>query len=237
MPRRASQAVGREALLTNDDLRDAALNLPGFAVGRADVLVRHDPSVPRQPIRGTRTLIVVPARDPLTPPSGPVPAQYLDALREALAPRRLLGERLSIEGPSYVRVDIALRILIAPGSDADAVRGDIERSIRARLSDLRHPGGVIALAARASGHRWRDQGDCRKGEGRRRDPAVQLVTCRAPHRRRRKSRWSAPRSPSRTISISKSNLRSTGGHDVDIPGRPIQLYACRSLANRRIRKF
>ena len=141
--RARKQAVGRDALLTNDDLRDAVLNLPGFVVGRADVLVRHDPSVPHQPIRGTRTLIVVPARDPLTPPSGPVPAQYLDALREALAPRRLLGERLSIEGPSYVRVDIALRILIAPGSDADAVGDEIKRAIGARLSDLRHPGGVM----------------------------------------------------------------------------------------------
>jgi len=78
----------------------------------------------------------------LTGPPGPVPAQYLDALREALALRRLLGERLSIEGPRYVDVDIALRILIAPGSDAGIVRDDIKRSIRARLSDLRHPNGV-----------------------------------------------------------------------------------------------
>ncbi|MEY9418064.1 hypothetical protein ABIF69_004506 [Bradyrhizobium japonicum] len=137
------RAIGRDALLTNDDLRDAALNLPGFVVGRADVLVRHDPSVPGQQIRGTRTLIVVPGRDPLKRPPGPVPAQYLDAIRGELAPRRLLGERLSIEGPSYVDVDIALRILLAAGFDADAVRRDVERSIRARLTDLRHPDGVI----------------------------------------------------------------------------------------------
>ena len=84
------------------DLKDAAKNLPGFVVERADVVVRHDPSVPGQSIRGTRTLIVVPKRDPRQPPSGPVPPQYIDAIREALAPRRLLGERLSIEGPSYV---------------------------------------------------------------------------------------------------------------------------------------
>ena len=131
------RAVRREVLLTNDDLKDAAKNLPGFGIERADVVVRHDPSVPGRPIRGTRTLVVVPSRNPSTPPPGPVPAQYLDAISEALAPRRLLGERLSIEGPRYVRVDIDLQILIGPGAGVEAVRRDIERSIRARLSDLR----------------------------------------------------------------------------------------------------
>ena len=231
------QAIERKALLTNDDLRDAALNLPGFAVGRADVLVRHDPSVPHQPIRGTRTLIVVPTRDPLTPPSGPVPAQYLDALREALAPRRLLGERLSIEGPSYVRVDIALRILIAPRIRC----GRRTRRYRARdqcpAERSSSPRRWHALAARASGHRWRDQGDCRKGEGRLCDPAVQLVALgrriegEGNHARAHRDRHRGPcRYQSRTRD-------QPGDMHVDIPGRPIQLYARRSLANRRIRQF
>jgi hypothetical protein len=159
------RAIGREVLLTNDDLRDAAKNLPGFGVERADIVVRYDPSVPDRPIRGTRTLVVVPSRNPSTRPPGPVPAQYLDAIRQALAPRRLLGERLSIEGPRYVNVDIALGILIASGTGAEVVRRDIERSIRARLSDLRSaddvspwplgrpvtPGEIKGIAARVKG--------------------------------------------------------------------------------------
>ena len=110
-------AVTRKALVTSDDLLTAALDLPGFAVRRAEFLVRHDPSLPDRKVRGTRTLVVVPRRDLSLPqPPHPVARAYLDAARDALASRRLIGERISIEGPGYSLVDVELSILFGAGT-------------------------------------------------------------------------------------------------------------------------
>jgi hypothetical protein len=160
------RAVTRKALVTSDDLLKAALDLPGFAVQRAEVLVRHDPSLPDRKVRGTRTLVVVPRRDLSLPqPPHPVAHAYLDAARDALASRRLIGERISIEGPGYSLVDVELRILFGAGTSFDALREKIRSIIRARLSDLERdpaiapwPFGrpvtcreITALAAKVSG--------------------------------------------------------------------------------------
>jgi hypothetical protein len=129
-------AFDRKALLTNAELQRAAETLAGFGVSRAQVLVRHDPAFPDLTIRGTRTLIVIPNRDAKATP-GPVPRAYLDAVREALAPYRLLGERLLVRGPVYVKINIALRVMTKPGADRAGVRTNIEELIRDRLTDLR----------------------------------------------------------------------------------------------------
>ncbi|MEA2931028.1 MAG: hypothetical protein QOG38_3456, partial [Hyphomicrobiales bacterium] len=129
-------AFDRKALLTNIELQRAAETLAGFGVARAQVLVRHDPVLPHLTIRGIRTLVVIPGRDPDAPPH-PVPHAYLDAVYEGLAPYRLLGERLLVRGPVYVKIDIALRVMTRPGADRAGVRTEIEELICARLTDLR----------------------------------------------------------------------------------------------------
>ncbi|MBR0804364.1 hypothetical protein JQ636_12515 [Bradyrhizobium japonicum] len=130
-------AVTRQALVTSDDLMTAALGLPGFAVLRAEVLTRHDPSLPDRKIRGTRTVVLVPRRDLSLPhlPS-PLARAYLDAARDALARRRLVGERISVEGPEYAVIDVELNVLFAAGVSLDTIRDEIDTILRARLSDL-----------------------------------------------------------------------------------------------------
>jgi hypothetical protein len=159
-------AVTRRALVTSDDLLTAALDLPGFAVQRAEVLVRHDPSLPDLKVRGTRTLVVVPRRDLSLPqPPHSLARTYLDAASDVLASRRLIGERISVEGPGYSLVDVELGILFGAGTSLDALRDKIDSIIRARLSDLERdpaiapwPFGrpvtcreITALAAKVSG--------------------------------------------------------------------------------------
>ena len=135
------RAIERSVLLTNEDLQDAALRLPGFGVARAEVLVRYDTAFPRETVRGTRTLIVIPRRDPKTPPP-PVPQAYLDAVEEKLAPQRLLGERLLVSGPVYAKIGMDIRVKTEPGADREKVGDCIKKLIGKRLTDLRHEGDI-----------------------------------------------------------------------------------------------
>lgn len=131
-------AVTRRALVTGDDLMTAAQGLPGFAVQRAEVLTRHDPSLPDRKVRGTRTVVLVPRRDlslPQLPP--PLARGYLDAARDALASRRLIGERIAVEGPGYAVVDVELSVLFGAGASLGPIREKIETILKARLSDLK----------------------------------------------------------------------------------------------------
>lgn len=130
-------AVTRRALVTGDDLMTAARDLPGFAVQRADVLTRHDPSLPDCKVRGARTVVLVPRRDlSLRQLPPPLARAYLDAARDALASRRLIGERIVVEGPGYAVVDVELNLLFGTGASLDTIREKIETILKARLSDL-----------------------------------------------------------------------------------------------------
>jgi hypothetical protein len=131
-----ARVISRDALLTNEELQNAARELPGFAVKRAEVRVRHDPSFSKQPVRGTRSLIVVPTHDPsIQQPQAP-PRAYFDALAQTLSPHRLLGERLSVLGADYTIVDVDVSILVGASNDSTEVRESVEANLRARLSDV-----------------------------------------------------------------------------------------------------
>ena len=131
-----SQALEREALLTNAELKDAVLALPGFAVGRAEVLPRYNPAAPAIRTRHARTVVVIPSRDVLQEGPAPVPAAYLDSLDGALASRRVLGERLFFIGPTYVRIRVSALLLLGAGTDSAAVRKRARERLEARFSDL-----------------------------------------------------------------------------------------------------
>jgi Baseplate J-like protein len=135
-------ATGRDALLTKSDLQRAVADLPGFGISRAEVLARYDPRFPGQDIRGTRALIVIPDRDATVDPAVPVPQRYLDEVEQALAPRRLIGERLSVVGPGHVGIDITLRLLVGAGADTSELQDEVKADLEARLSDLRQDDDV-----------------------------------------------------------------------------------------------
>lgn len=129
-------AVERRALLTNDDLLDATLGLPGMAVARAEVLVGFHPALPRHRIPGTRTLVVIPARG-MEGTSEDVPTHYTTALERLLAPLRVLGERLSVLAAGRISVSVEARLLIHDGSDPESVLAQAQARLNARLSDVK----------------------------------------------------------------------------------------------------
>jgi predicted phage baseplate assembly protein len=129
-------ATGRRALLTNEELRTAAIALPGFAVARAEVLARFDAALPERRIAGVRTLFVVPYRDPSLEPAAASPT-YLDAVRAVLDDQRVLGERLMVRAPALELIDLVVSLTVDEGAQLLAVREAVEDRLRARLSDLR----------------------------------------------------------------------------------------------------
>ncbi|OLT00510.1 hypothetical protein BJF90_34950 [Pseudonocardia sp. CNS-004] len=124
-------AVERAALLTDADLVAAARGSTGMAVGRAEVVARFDRRLGDRRIDGVRTLVVLPYQPAWIGDGGPPelirPSQaYLDEMAARLYPGRVLGERLVVQGPVVVAVDVAITVTV----EAGAVLADVERAVR-----------------------------------------------------------------------------------------------------------
>jgi Baseplate J-like protein len=121
----------RSALLTDSELRDAATQLEGFGVERAEVIQRFLPTLPRRPVPGARTLLLHPADGVEGSDS------WVDSIERRLAPRRVLGERLSLAAAEPVEILVSAELLIAAGSDSPAVEKAVRAVLEARLSASR----------------------------------------------------------------------------------------------------
>lgn len=132
--RARAAATRRKAMVTNDDVTRAAMDLPGMAVGRAEVLPRFDPRMPGRSVDGVRTLIVVPQGFP--PSEGGVPQPYIDEVARRLGHRRLVGERLVVQGPAIVRVQVQIEVTTEPWADSLAVTAAIQAAVRNRLTAI-----------------------------------------------------------------------------------------------------
>lgn len=125
-------ATSRAALLTDDDLAAAAHALPGMAVGRAEVLPRFDRRLPDRSVDGVRTLVVAPTGFGVGPDGrAEVPRAYLRQVAERLGGGRVLGERLVVQGPVVVVVDVQVRVT----TQALAVPADVATAVEAALRD------------------------------------------------------------------------------------------------------
>ena len=118
-------------MLTDAELRNAATDLEGFGLERAEVLPRFLPTLPHRPVPGARTLL-------LHPGDGVEGSEaWVDAIERRLAPRRVLGERLSLAAAEPVKIAVAAELLIASGSDWPSIKATAEAVLQARLSAFR----------------------------------------------------------------------------------------------------
>jgi hypothetical protein len=139
-------ATSRDAMVTDDDVARAARALPGMAVGRAEVLAGFDRRMPGWPGRrldGVRTLVVAPTV-PAGTREGAVDPGYAAEVAGRLAPRRLLGERLIVQVPVLVRVDIQMTVTVVAGWPI----GDVEDAVRSALE------GRLTAVARGGLDPW-----------------------------------------------------------------------------------
>ena len=127
--RRRSRA--RSAMLGDSELRSAAANLQGFGLDRAEVLPRFLPTLPTRSVPGARTLLLYPGNGVEGSDA------WVDAIEARLAPRRVLGERLSVAAAEPVTIAVAADLLIASGSDAPSIEESVRAVLQARLSASR----------------------------------------------------------------------------------------------------
>ncbi|HEY0412416.1 MAG TPA: hypothetical protein VGD66_04670 [Allosphingosinicella sp.] len=121
----------RLAMLTDAELREAAAGLQGFGLERAEVLPRFLPTLPHRPVPGARTLL-------LHPGDGVQGSDaWVDSIERQLAPRRVLGERLSLAAAEPVTIAVFAELLIAAGTDAPSIEKAVRAVLQARLSASR----------------------------------------------------------------------------------------------------
>ena len=121
------RALERTAMISDDDLAQAALGLRAHGIGQAEVLGGVWPALPGQRMCAARTLVV-------RTRSGRPPRNAVDAVAAALEPRRALGERLTVTAPNPVSVAVAASVVIAQGDPA-RVEARIVAALASRLSD------------------------------------------------------------------------------------------------------
>jgi len=133
--REARRRVRTEhALVTRQDVIDAALALADLQVARAEVFIENRAPGHGTVLPGTLTLAALRARTPGDGSQQAESPRWLEAVRTRLAERLPLGERLRVIAPRYVRVRIAARLVAMPMEDPARIASDARALLRARLA-------------------------------------------------------------------------------------------------------
>lgn len=136
LARRARQVVKRREAVLSAQALEARLLVSPLGLARVQVTPRRRPGLDGAEAPGSRTVLIVPARDPNLPPH-PATQTLREKVEGFLAPMRLLGERFYVSPPLYVGVDVTVDLVVEADADLQTVRSVAEGAIRARLWDLR----------------------------------------------------------------------------------------------------
>ncbi|MCC6960480.1 MAG: putative baseplate assembly protein [Dehalococcoidia bacterium] len=128
----------RDRAITASDFEFLALEASRRVARARCIQVRTDSTASSVP-PGTVELLIV----PLVPPDHPrtieslqPPPELLEAVREFLDDRRILGTQLVVDGPAYVGVSVEARILVERHRNGDDVRAAVAARIREYLDPL-----------------------------------------------------------------------------------------------------
>ncbi len=126
----------RDRAVCKNDFSELALATPGTDLVRAEVLPRFHPPTRVSEAAGIVSVVVWPRRDPLHP-SAPLPdRRTLQRVCEWLDTRRLVTTELYVIPPRYVKVAVALGIVIKPGYPIEGVRRWAELIVRQYLAPV-----------------------------------------------------------------------------------------------------
>jgi hypothetical protein len=106
-------------LCTSEDLRLAALSVPGVTIARAWVLDEMHPDAPGVPTPGATTILMIPPE----PATRPVPS--VDTIREVerqLRSRTVWGMAVYVDGPRFVTVTVGANLVLTAGASVPGVQ-------------------------------------------------------------------------------------------------------------------
>jgi hypothetical protein len=128
--------------VTAADFRRLALDVPGTALARVEVIAGRHPSLPGLKAPGCVTVIVVPDRHSARPLPSP---GLLAAVRHFLDRRRVMGTYVAVAGPTYRTVTVVAEVRSSAGARPARVLADVTAALNTFLDPLR--GGPAVLAA------------------------------------------------------------------------------------------
>jgi len=126
--------------VTRDDWRLLALQTPGLAIGRAEVLERFKPQQRRFNVPGVVSVMVIPARFGTAAPAPRADRETLERVHAWLDPRRTLGSELYVIAPDYVPMGVSAAVELSDPAQRDGVLAAVKEAIRLHLWPLA-PGG------------------------------------------------------------------------------------------------
>ena len=126
--------------VTAEDYRRLALDTPGAAVARVEVLPRFKPQQMRQNTPGVVSVMVLPEKALPQPPNPRPDRPFLETVHAYLDERRTLGTELYTIGCEYVSVGIGVGITVHEGLEFAAVVNAVREALRRFLWPL-PPGG------------------------------------------------------------------------------------------------
>ncbi|GAB3866184.1 hypothetical protein GCM10028801_38120 [Nocardioides maradonensis] len=140
----------RDRLVAADDFRDLTRRTPGIDLGRVEVLPLFDPDAvgPQQDWPGMVTVMVIPRSDPVHPRTPTPDRQFLNAVCDWLAPRRLVTTELHVRGPIYRQLFVSIAIVTLPGQVPSIVEQAVTDAVETFLSPLH---GGLPTSAQADG--------------------------------------------------------------------------------------
>ena len=138
----------RDRAVSADDFDAIIRETPGADVGRVEVLPAWHPELSPglpgdQP--GVVTAMLIPRVDARRP-DNPVPsADFINAVCEHLAPRRLVTCEVLLRGPVYTSLWISVGVELHAGQSVASVRELVRAALRAHLSPLAVVGGAAGM--------------------------------------------------------------------------------------------
>ena len=129
----------RERAVSAEDFKDILQATPGAEVGRVEVLPAWHPDLsPALPgdQPGVVTAMVIPRADAKRPDTPLPDAEFINALCDYLAPRRLVTCEVLLRPPVYTPVWISVGIDIVAGESVAVVRERVRAALRNYLSPL-----------------------------------------------------------------------------------------------------
>ncbi|HEY6815339.1 MAG TPA: putative baseplate assembly protein [Croceibacterium sp.] len=126
--------------VTRDDWRSLALQTPGVAIGRVEVMERFKPQQRRFNIPGVVSVMVIPARFGTAAPAPRADRETLERVHAWLDPRRTLGSELYVIAPDYVPMGVSAAVELIDPAQRDLILAAVKEAIRLHLWPLA-PGG------------------------------------------------------------------------------------------------
>jgi predicted phage baseplate assembly protein len=130
-----------ERAVTASDYRDLAMETPGAAIGRVEVLPLFKPQTRDLNFPGVVSVMVLPEKAGVQPPCPRADRTLLESVYAYLNPRRPISSELYVIGTEYVQLGISVAVEVRAGFDLLQTSKQVELALRNYLWPLA-PGGA-----------------------------------------------------------------------------------------------